>query len=87
MKLSAWNILFWFIFHTTPQFGIKYPLPKSDLLAIPDFAAGAMENWGAVTYRESRLLIDPERTSLQTKTACTRTVKNFLFFLFFSSFS
>lgn len=37
-------------------FGIKYPLPKLDLIAVPDFAAGAMENWGAITFRESALL-------------------------------
>ncbi len=44
-------------------FGIRYPLPKLDLLAIADFAAGAMENWGAMTFRENLLLHDPETTS------------------------
>ena len=44
-------------------FGIAYPLPKLDHLAIPDFAAGAMENWGAITYREVALLIDPTNSS------------------------
>lgn len=44
-------------------FGIRYPLPAMDLIAIPDFAAGAMENWGAVTYRETAILVDPEHTA------------------------
>lgn len=48
-------------------FGIDYPLPVLDMIAIPDFAAGAMENWGAVTYRESTLLIDEEISSSGNK--------------------
>ena len=48
-------------------FRIKFPLPKLDLIAIPDFAAGAMENWGAITFRETILLYDPKTSSTRTK--------------------
>lgn len=48
-------------------FDIPYPLPVLDLIAIPDFAAGAMENWGAITYREATLLIDYQHSSTANK--------------------
>lgn len=48
-------------------FDIPYPLEKMDLVAIPDFSNGAMENWGLVTYRETALLFDPQKTSNQHK--------------------
>ncbi|XP_030752545.1 aminopeptidase N-like [Sitophilus oryzae] len=44
-------------------FNIDYPLPKQDMVAIPDFSAGAMENWGLITYREAYLLYDPQVSS------------------------
>jgi tricorn protease interacting factor F2/3 len=44
-------------------YGIKYPLSKLDLIAVTDFAFGAMENWGAITFRENLVLHDPEKTS------------------------
>ena len=48
-------------------FGVPYPLAKMDHIAVPDFAAGAMENWGAITYRETALLYDPENSAPQAK--------------------
>ncbi len=48
-------------------FGIPYPLEKLDHIAIPDFAAGAMENWGAITYRETAVLVDTDNSSAGTR--------------------
>ncbi len=48
-------------------FAISYPLEKCDMIALPDFASGAMENWGLITYREQTLLVDPENTTITAK--------------------
>ncbi len=48
-------------------FDIPFPMPVLDMIAIPDFSAGAMENWGAVTFRETALLVDEEHTSILAK--------------------
>lgn len=48
-------------------FAIDYPLPKCDMIALPDFSSGAMENWGCITYRETGLLCDDKNTSLSRK--------------------
>eukprot|EP00903_Cladosiphon_okamuranus_P013627 g12691.t1 len=61
-------------YYAETVFKVPYPLQKSDLLAIPDFAAGAMENWGCVTYREARLLVHEATSSTATKKAIARTV-------------
>ena len=53
---SARSALRWF----QDYYGIPYPSDKVDLLALPDFAAGAMENLGCITFRESLLLVDPD---------------------------
>ena len=55
------------------QFGIPYPLRKLDQVALPDFSAGAMENWGLVTYREACLLADPA-AALATKRSIASTI-------------
>lgn len=65
-------------------FGINFPLPKCDMIAIPDFAAGAMENWGLITYREARLLCD-ETSSLSTKQDVCRVICHELAHMWFGN--
>src|SRR5438552_6080242 len=48
-------------------FGVSYPLPKLDQIAIPGGFGGAMENWGGITYYESALLFDPKKSSAATR--------------------
>ncbi|CAF3126914.1 unnamed protein product [Rotaria sp. Silwood2] len=57
-------------------FNIQYPIAKADQIAISDFAAGAMENWGLITYRETRLLIDPKFSSMDTRQRVAGTVSH-----------
>ena len=47
----------------TDYYNISYPLPKQDMIAIPDFVSGAMEHWGLITYRETNLLYDDRESS------------------------
>src|SRR3984957_17306526 len=56
-----------FLHYYDDYFGIKYPMPKLDMIAIPDFEAGAMENFGAITYRETAMLVDEKTASINAK--------------------
>jgi len=55
-------------------FAIRYPLPKLDLVGVPDFAMGAMENWGAIFFRENRLLVDAAQASASTLRAVANVI-------------
>jgi aminopeptidase N/puromycin-sensitive aminopeptidase len=55
-------------------YAMKYPLPKLDQIAVPDFGAGAMENWGAIIYRETALLIDEKTASEGSKQGVAATI-------------
>ncbi|MDY2530237.1 M1 family metallopeptidase [Weissella confusa] len=62
LDIAKRSIEFYEDFYQTP-----YTLPHSWQLALPDFSAGAMENWGLVTYREAYLTLDPDNTPLRQK--------------------
>src|SRR5208337_2787214 len=55
-------------------FGIHYPLKKLDFIGIPDFEAGAMENFGAITFRETDLFVDPKTASFDMKKEVSLTI-------------
>ncbi len=64
----------WDLKYYDNYFGIKYPLKKLDLIAVPDFEAGAMENFGCITFRETELLVDAKRGTLGARKEVTTTV-------------
>jgi aminopeptidase N len=63
----AFGIAKYVLHYYDDYFGIHYPLKKLDLIGIPDFEAGAMENFGAITYRETDLLLDPKSATVADK--------------------
>jgi puromycin-sensitive aminopeptidase len=58
----------------TEFFDFQYPLSKMDLIAVQDFSAGAMENWGCVTYRETALLLNPKNELISARQGIALTV-------------
>ena len=64
----------WDLHYYDKYFGIKYPLAKLDLIAIPDFEAGAMENFGCITFRETEVLVDAKNGTLGARKQVTTTV-------------
>ncbi|XP_015604734.1 uncharacterized protein LOC107272255 [Cephus cinctus] len=65
--------------------GVAYPLPKMSMVAIPDFASGAMENWGLVTYREYGLLASDNVTSATYKKYMTNIISHELVHMWFGN--
>ncbi|KAF2169095.1 hypothetical protein M409DRAFT_36300 [Zasmidium cellare ATCC 36951] len=71
VELAAQTLAFY-----EKQFASEFPLPKMDMVAIPDFSAGAMENWGLVTYRVVDLLLDENNVSASTKQRVAEVVQH-----------
>ncbi|KAJ2899741.1 putative aminopeptidase 2 protein [Zalerion maritima] len=71
LELAARTLAFY-----EKEFGIDFPLPKMDQVAIPDFAQGAMENWGLVTYRVVDLLLDEKISGAAVKERVAEVVQH-----------
>jgi aminopeptidase 2 len=71
MELAARTLKFY-----EKTFDSKFPLPKMDMVAIPDFSAGAMENWGLITYRVVDLLYDEKTSGASTKQRVAEVVQH-----------
>ena len=71
LELAAKTLAFY-----EETFDSQYPLPKMDMVAIPDFSAGAMENWGLITYRSVDLLFDEKTSGASTKQRVAEVVQH-----------
>ncbi|XP_076637043.1 uncharacterized protein LOC143349583 [Colletes latitarsis] len=71
--------------HLSKLFKQDYQISKMDMVAVPDFSAGAMENWGLVTYRESRLLYDEDTTSDAAKQSIAAVIVHELTHMWFGN--
>jgi aminopeptidase N len=58
------------------HYNVPYPLPKMDMIAIPDFGPGAMENWGLITYRETALLFKEGQSSIAAREGIVSTISH-----------
>jgi aminopeptidase N len=64
----------WTLHYYDSYFGIKYPMAKLDMIAIPDFEAGAMENFGCITYRETEMLVEEKNGPIGEQKEVAETV-------------
>lgn len=67
-------------------YGLPYPLPKLDLIAIPDFDSGAMENWGLMTFQSTNLLCDPKDSTIETELQVAITIAHELAHQWFGNY-
>lgn len=82
---EALNVAHSAVNYYAEYFNISYPMPKVDLIAIPDFVSGAMENWGLITFRETSVLFDPKENSKGNQESISETVAHELAHMWFGN--
>ncbi|XP_001922987.2 aminopeptidase N isoform X1 [Danio rerio] len=81
----ALNVTFPVLKYLESYYNTTYPLSKSDQIALPDFSAGAMENWGLVTYRETFLFYEPKVSSHEDKEGVITVISHELAHMWFGN--